>query len=74
MPMRVSLAHKLARARTEYSLVRLYAGLDYVTPNDEHGGRGDAIRDARRRGLERARQQRLAYYRRDTTSTEESDQ
>ncbi len=32
-------------------------------PNDEHEGRGPAIRQARRAGLERARQQRLAYNR-----------
>lgn len=26
-----------------YNGVRLHAGLQYVTPNDEHEGRGDAI-------------------------------
>ncbi len=31
-----------------------------VTPDDEHEGRGPAIREARRAGLARAREQRLA--------------
>ena len=48
--------------------------VQYVTPNDEHEGRGDAIREARRRSLERVRQERLAYHRRDTTSTGEPGQ
>ncbi|HMI69215.1 MAG TPA: hypothetical protein VK510_04405 [Solirubrobacteraceae bacterium] len=34
-----------------------------MTPNDEHEGRGPTIRQARRNGLERAREQRLAYHR-----------
>jgi len=35
----------------------------YVTPLDEHTGRGPAIRKARQEGLKRAAQQRLAYNR-----------
>jgi putative transposase len=54
---------ELARVRTEYNTVRLHAGIGYVTPDDEHDGRGDAIRQARRDGLERARQARIAYRR-----------
>ena len=30
--------------RERYNGVRLHAGIDYVTPNDEHEGRGPAIR------------------------------
>lgn len=43
--------------------VRLHAGIGYVTPNDEHEGRGSAIRKAREAGLESARLRRLAYHR-----------
>jgi len=44
-----------------------------VIPDHEHHGRGEAIREARRQGLARARDQRLAYNRRNnTTSTEET--
>jgi hypothetical protein len=41
----------------------LHQGVGYVTPNDEHQGRGKAIRKARRVGLEQARIRRLAWYR-----------
>jgi hypothetical protein len=34
-----------------------------VTPNDEHDGRGEAIRKAREAGLEQARLRRIAYHR-----------
>jgi hypothetical protein len=34
-----------------------------VTPDDEHEGRGDAIRRARRDGLEQARHNRINYRR-----------
>jgi hypothetical protein len=44
-------------------VVRLHAGIGYVCPNDEHEGRGPAIRKARESGLEDARLRRLAYYR-----------
>ena len=48
--MRVDL--ELDRARLEYNTVRLHAGIGYVTPDDEHQGRGEAIRKARQAGLE----------------------
>jgi putative transposase len=54
---------ELGRARAEYNAVRLHAGIGYVTPDDEHHGRGDAIRQARRDGLAQARQDRIAYRR-----------
>lgn len=55
------LTAELDRVRHEYNTVRLHAGIGYVTPDDEHHGRGDAIRQARRDGLAAARQARLAY-------------
>jgi putative transposase len=57
------LSHELEARRAFYNGVRLHAGIGYVTPNDEHEGRGAAIRKARRDGLQRARQTRLAYHR-----------
>jgi hypothetical protein len=39
--------------------VRLHAGIGYVTPDDEHEGRGEALRQARRDGLDRARLARI---------------
>jgi putative transposase len=57
------LARELDAVRQQYNGVRLHAGIGYVTPNDEHQGRGAAIRQARRAGLARAREQRLAYHR-----------
>ena len=48
----------------DYNSVRLHAGIGYVTPNDEHTGRGEQIRQARTEGLRRAHQQRLDYHRR----------
>lgn len=58
------LEAELDRVRTEYNSVRLHASIGYVTPDDEHEGRGDAIRKARRDGLDRARLERLDYHRR----------
>ena len=60
------LQAELDRVRVEYNTVRLHASIGYVTPDDEHEGRGDGIRQARRHGLTRARQERLDY-RRGTT-------
>jgi transposase InsO family protein len=54
-----ALDTELARVRTEYNTVRLHAGIGYVTPDDEHHGRGPAIRRARAAGLKQARQQRI---------------
>ncbi|WP_084648382.1 integrase core domain-containing protein [Acidipropionibacterium thoenii] len=57
------LRAELDVARTEYNTTRLHSALGYVTPDDEHHGRGEAIRQARRDGLARAAQARLAYNR-----------
>ena len=59
---------ELARIRREYNGVRLHAGIGYVTPDDEHHGRGPAIRRARRIGLNRARQDRIDYNRNNTNN------
>jgi transposase InsO family protein len=64
-----TLVAELDRIRPEYNGVRLHAGIGYVTPDDEHEGRGDQIRQARRDGLARAHQMRVAYRR---TTTEEN--
>jgi transposase InsO family protein len=57
------LRAELDVVRTEYNTTRLHSGIGYVTPEDEHTGRGQGIRQARREGLDRARQTRLAYHR-----------
>jgi transposase InsO family protein len=57
------LARELDAARHEYNTIRLHAAIGYVTPDDEHEGRGPRIRAARRAGLEQARLDRLAYHR-----------
>jgi transposase InsO family protein len=57
------LRAELAVVRVEYNTVRLHAAIGYVTPDDEHEGRGPAIRRARRVGLMRARRHRIAYHR-----------
>lgn len=54
------LRHELEARRTEYNTVRLHEGIGYVTPEDEHHGRGEAIRKARRDGLKTARANRIA--------------
>jgi transposase InsO family protein len=59
----VVLSTELARIRIEYNEIRLHAGVGYVTPNDEHEGRGPAIRRARARGLKQARQNRINHNR-----------
>ncbi len=58
-----TLRAELAVARHHYNTVRLHAGIGYVTPDDEHEGRGEAIRKAREAGLEQARLRRLAEHR-----------
>jgi hypothetical protein len=57
------LRAELDAVRAEYNTRRLHSGIGYVTPQDEHTGCGQAIRAARREGLTRAAQQRLAYHR-----------
>ncbi|MBV8998624.1 MAG: DDE-type integrase/transposase/recombinase [Solirubrobacterales bacterium] len=57
------LRAELAVVRHEYNTVRLHAGIGYVTPADEHEGRGPRIRAARKRGLRQARWARIAYHR-----------
>lgn len=57
------LRAELDRIRDEYNGVRLHSAIGYVTPEDEHSGRGDAIRAARRQGLHDAHQRRLAHHR-----------
>ena len=54
---------ELDRVRTEYNTIRLHAGIGYVTPDDEHEGRGDALRQARADGLAHARAKRINYRR-----------
>jgi len=54
-----TLDTELARIRTEYNTVRLHASIGYVTPDDEHHGRGPSIRRARAAGLKRARAERI---------------
>jgi putative transposase len=71
-----TLRAELAVVREHYNTVRLHAGVGYVTPDDEHTGRGEAIRKAREAGLEQARLQRLARHRaerEDTTSQGPAD-
>ena len=58
-----TLRAELAVVRQQYNTVRLHAGIGYVTPDDEHTGRGEAIRKAREAGLEAARLNRLARHR-----------
>ena len=57
------LRAELDIVRHEYNTIRLHSGIGYVTPDDEHEGRGEAIRKAREAGLEQARQRRLAHHR-----------
>jgi putative transposase len=59
-----ALDAELARVRGEYNTVRLHAGIGYVTPDDEHHGRGPGIRRARIAGMRRAQAQRIKENRR----------
>jgi transposase InsO family protein len=60
-----TLRAEIAVARAHYNGTRLHQGIGYVTPNDEHEGRGQAIRNARKAGLEQARKRRLAEHRKE---------
>jgi putative transposase len=54
-----ALDSELARIRGEYNTVRLHASIGYVTPDDEHHGRGPRVRRARAAGMRRARAERI---------------
>jgi putative transposase len=54
-----ALDTELARIRREYNTVRLHASIGYVTPDDEHHGRGPGIRRARAAGIRRAQAERI---------------
>jgi putative transposase len=58
-----SLDQELARLRDEYNTVRLHAAIGYVTPSDEHEGRGPQIHEDREDGLRRARVERIRHNR-----------
>lgn len=51
---------ELEDRKDHYNTTRLHEGIGYVTPDDEHYGRGEAIRKARRRGLAEAHRARVA--------------
>jgi putative transposase len=53
------LDSELARIRHEYNTTRLHAAIGYVTPDDEHHGRGPQIRRARAAGMRQARIERI---------------
>ncbi len=73
------LRTELDHLREHYNTVRLHEGIGYVTPDDEHSGRGPAIRKAREDGLRRARATRIATRRQNRhnqtnqTSTDEGN-
>lgn len=58
-----TLAAELERIRLNYNGVRLHESIGYVTPNDEHEGRGDQIRQARSDGLAAATDKRKTWHR-----------
>jgi len=62
-----ALDTELARIRTEYNTTRLHASIGYVTPDDEHYGRGPEIRRARAVGMRRARADRIKHNRANRT-------
>jgi transposase InsO family protein len=60
---------ELGRIRVEYNTVRLHEAIGYVTPDDEHSGRGPAIRRRRSAGMNNARKQRIDYNRNNPPET-----
>lgn len=54
------LEAELDRLRGFWNDTRLHEGIGYVTPNDEHEGRGETIRAARKTGMHAAHQTRVA--------------
>jgi len=57
------LEGELTLVQHAYNTIRLHASIGYVTPEDEHTGRGETVRQARRDGLIAARQARIDYRR-----------
>ncbi len=62
-----ALDAELARIRREYNTNRLHAAIGYVTPEDEHHGRGPTIRRARATGMRQARADRIKHNRANKT-------
>jgi transposase InsO family protein len=58
-----TLRAELTDVRRQYNTTRLHAGIGYITPDDEHAGRGERVRAARKHGLRHARWARIAYHR-----------
>jgi transposase InsO family protein len=54
------MRRELACLRDRYNTLRLHQAIGYVTPDDEHHGQGEAIRQARGKGLAQARANRIA--------------
>lgn len=71
-----TLRAELETIRIEYNTNRLHSSIGYVTPDDEHYGRGETIRKARRDGLAQAAQARLTYNQnqRNQPKTEDHDE
>ncbi len=67
------LAAELERVRHHYNHVRLHESIGYVTPNDEHTGLGETIRQARRDGLTAADANRRAVHRHQRTTITDID-
>jgi len=53
----------LDRIHDEHNTIRLHAGIGYLIPDNEHTGRGEAIRQARRDRLAATRTARTPYRR-----------
>lgn len=66
------LERELDQARDHYNTVRPHAAISSITPEEEHTSRGDAIRQARRDGLTRARDTPIAYHRTQQETTPSS--